>query len=129
MKKTFLLILLSLSTYLVSYSQNSQSNFRELNHEKFSFKQRQNIFDALDIVALEGLENDTIYIKKFDNIEEFLNLNLGDTKLFQNQDNLKFIPNPETIYSMRIVKPIGNYPIQIHKPDSTKNYTLLIKDF
>jgi hypothetical protein len=46
-----------------------------------------------------------------------------------NQDQIYSVQNTEPVYTLRIVKPTGNYPIQIYEPDSSKKYTLLIKEF
>lgn len=83
----------------------------------------------MDSIPFKGFGNDTIYIKKYDSLDQFPDLNLGETNLFQNQDNLEIITNPEPRYSMRIMKPSGNYPMKVYEPDSTKNYTLLIKEY
>lgn len=61
--------------------------------------------------------------------------NSADTKasmlnqLKLNQDQIYFVPNPEQIYALRILKPVGNHHMKIYEPDTTKNYTLLIKKF
>ncbi|PZX47817.1 hypothetical protein [Algoriphagus chordae] len=129
MKKQILVILLTISTYAVSFSQGYQTKFRELTQEKPTYEHQENVLDSLASAPITGLDNDTIYIKKFDNIDRYLDLKLDDYKLFRNQDKLNIISNTEPVYTLQIMKPTGNYPIQIYKPDSTKQYTVLIKDF
>ena len=78
-----------------------------------------------DSVPVSGLFNDSIYIKKFDSLEELLYPNRGEIPRNIDQENLRIIQNPQTVYSLRIIKPSGNYPIKIHEPDATKKHTLL----
>ncbi|MEB2774125.1 hypothetical protein SYJ56_02340 [Algoriphagus sp. D3-2-R+10] len=129
MKALFFLYLINIATCLSVFSQDISSKKYDFNLRLPSYDSSQELNMFQDSFSMKGLQNDTIYFKKFDNPDEFLDLNLGETNLFQNQDNVQFIPNPETVYSLRIMKPSSNYPIQIYKPDSTKKYTLLIKDF
>lgn len=49
--------------------------------------------------------------------------------LYLNQDQIYRVPNSEPVYSLRIVKPTGNYHLKIYEPDPSKNYTLLVKKY
>lgn len=127
MKKLILLSIATLGASLMAFSQNTSPGYNELKNGKFKFEQPQNKLDFLDAIPFKGFGTDTIFIKKYESLDQFPDLNPGETNLFQNQDNLEIITNPEPYYSMRIMKPCGNYPMKVYVPDSTKNYTLLIK--
>ncbi|WPR76644.1 hypothetical protein [Algoriphagus sp. NG3] len=129
MKKPILFTFAILGTSLMAFSQNTSPGYIELKNGKFKLDQPQNKLDFLDTIPFTGLGNDTVYFKKHDTLDQFPSLNLGETNLFQNQDNLDVITNPEPQYSMRIMKPSGNYHIKVYEPDSTKTYTLLIKEY
>ncbi|MCE7054535.1 hypothetical protein LZF95_07610 [Algoriphagus sp. AGSA1] len=128
MKKSILFSFAILGTSLMAFSQNTSPGYSELKNGKFNFEQPQNNRGFLDI-PFKGFGNDTVYFKKYDSLDQFPDLNPGETNLFKNQDNLEIITNPEPKYSMRIIKPSGNYLMKIHEPDSTKNHTLLIKEY
>tara|TARA_R110002020_G_scaffold6289_1_gene26323 strand:- start:124 stop:513 length:390 start_codon:yes stop_codon:yes gene_type:complete len=129
MKKLLLFSVFTLATSIAVFSQTSFSQ------KKFSFENSLDIpnspqpFDTLQSFSPKGFNIDTMFLEQFDSLEKFIDGNQVEKNLFQNQDHLQIVENAETIYSMRIVKPIGNFPIQIHQPDSTKNYTLRIKEF
>lgn len=125
MKKLFLYLLFTVATILPAFSQVISS-------EKYDFKLTLPSYDNL-----KGMEvlKDTVFLdgstqfRKFDNFESFQGLMEKNNNLLYSKDENVVVINPEVVYSLRIVKPSGNYPIQIYKPDSTKNYTLLIKEF
>ncbi|WP_057935920.1 hypothetical protein [Algoriphagus resistens] len=129
MKKLILLSFAILGASLVAFPQSTSPGYKELKNGKFNVGQPQSKLDFLDTMPFKGFGNDTVYMKKYDSLDQFPDLNLGETRLFQNQDNLEIITNPEPHYSMRIMKPSGNYPMKVYEPDSTKNYTLLIKEY
>ncbi|MEB2783954.1 hypothetical protein [Algoriphagus persicinus] len=129
MKALFCLFLINIATCLSAFSQDISSKKYDFNLSLPSYDSSQELNTFQDTFSIKGHQNDTIYFKKFDNLDEFLDLDLGETNLFQNQDNVHIIVNQKPTYSLRIMKPSGNYPIQIYKPDSTKKYTLLIKEF
>ena len=134
MKKLLLFSLFTLTTSIAVFSQTSFSR-KEFTQKKFSFENSLDVpnstqpFDTLQSFSPKGFNIDTMFLEQFDSLEKFIDGNQVEKNLFQNQDHLQIVENTETIYSMRIVKPIGNFPIQIHQPDSTKNYTLRIKEF
>lgn len=125
MKKLFLYVLLSLGTVISAFSQAT-------NPKKYDFKLTLPSYD--NIQGLEVLK-DTVFldgstqIKKFESLEGFPGYMDKNNKLLYSKDENVVVLNPDPVYSLRIVKPSGNYPIQIYKPDSTKNFTLLIKDY
>ena len=135
MKKLLLFSVFTLAISMSVFSQTSFSKKKEFNQKKFSFEKSldipnsKQVFDTLQSFSPKGFNMDTMFLEKFDSLEKFIDDNKAEKNLFQNQDHLQIVENIETIYSMRIVKPIGNFPIHIHQPDSTKNYTLLVKEF
>lgn len=129
MKKVLLITLLSIATCLSAFSQSVSSKKYDLVFTHPTTGDNQKGIHIKNSLPAEILLNDTTYIGKQDSLDEISYPDMGETSLNLNQDNLRIIQNPATIYSLRIVKPSGNYPIQIYEPDSTKNYTLLIKDF
>lgn len=44
-------------------------------------------------------------------------------------DQLYVVQNPNPVYTLRIVEPIGNHHMKLYQPDSSKSYTLQIKNF
>ncbi|MFC5623900.1 hypothetical protein [Algoriphagus winogradskyi] len=125
MKNLFLYILLSVASIIPALSQVT-------NPKKYDFKLTLPSYDNLQ--RLEVLK-DTVFFegstqnKKFESFEGFPGYIDKNNKLLYSQDENIVVINPAPFYSLRIITPSGNYPIQIYKPDSTKNYTLLIKDF
>ncbi len=128
MKKLILLNLLALVTAFAAYSQN-QPTYNELKSSKLLPNPSHYYFDTLNTLPLTKLENDTLIFNQFNKRKDNWELKPGENQLFRNHDNIQLIPNPEILYSIRIMEPSGNFPIQIYRPDSTKNYTLLIKEY
>jgi len=59
--------------------------------------------------------------------KRFLSLKLIDKNLSFGQDLNEIVNTPQTIDNMPCLKPKGYFPMPFYKPDSTVNYTLLIK--
>lgn len=129
MKKLFLYSLFIVATVIPAFSQTTSS-------KKYDFKLNMPSIDTtLELSILEEtmpsfspLDGST-QVRKFDNLEDFLDTMKKNNGLLYTQDESPIVINTNPIYSLRIVKPGGNHPIKIYKPDSTRNYTLLIKEY
>lgn len=129
MKKLFLYLLLSVATGIPAFSQASSS-------KKYDF--RLNL-PSIDTTLESSILNDTVpsfrpsdgsaQFRQFDSLEHFIDTIEKNNGLLYTQDENAVVFNSDPIYSLRIVKPGANHPIKIYKPDSTKNYTLLIKEY
>jgi hypothetical protein len=69
-----------------------------------------------------------IYIPELENKLIFPDLE-GQYFSFRPESGTAVNRNLPNIYRMPIQKPLGNYPMPIHVPDSTIHYTLKIKEF
>ncbi len=85
-----------------------------IDFEKFYFSPPKN-YHNYHLELPENIENYALLQKK-------LNVDLT-------RDQFSIIQNSEPLYTLRIMKPTGNHHMKIYEPDSTKNYTLLIKKF
>lgn len=128
MKKILLITLLSIATCLSAFSQSVSSKKYDLVFTHPTTGDNQKGIHIKNSFPAEKLLNDTTYIGKQDSLDEISYPDMGETSLNLNQDNLGIILNTATNYPLRIFKPTGNYPIQIYSSDSTRTYTLLIKE-
>ncbi len=129
MKKLFLYVLFSAAIAIPAFSQVISSQKYDFKLTLPSFENIKELEILKDTVYLSGSFDNSIQFRKFHNPADFQDsLGKGNHLLFQHDENV-IVTNSKPIYSLRIMKPNGNYPIQIYKPDSTKNYTLLIKEF
>ena len=125
MKTLLLFLAFGVATIVPAFCQVS-------NLEKYDFKLDLPSYDnhlgkilSGDMINSQG----EIQLRQFKNLDDFLEKMENNPQLLYRNDRNEVVENPDLVYSLRIVKPTGNYPIQISKPDTTKNYTLLIKKF
>ncbi|REG92808.1 hypothetical protein [Algoriphagus antarcticus] len=130
MKKLFVLFLIfeviSLSSYCQGFiPRNLAPELKSLQLDTsldFSAKN-----DSIDFGEFYFSPPKNYQLELPDTIDNYARL-LKELNVDLTQDQIYIVQNPEPVYTLRIVKPIGNYPIKIYEPDSTEKYTLLIKE-
>ena len=125
MKTLLLFLAFGVATIVPAFCQVSNS-------EKYEFKLNlpsyaNNLGKILSGDTINSLGE--IQLGQFKNLDNFLEKMENNPQLLYRKDRNDLVENPDPVYSLRIVKQTGNYPIQIYKPDTTKNYTLMIKKF
>ncbi|MDR7130748.1 hypothetical protein J2X69_003105 [Algoriphagus sp. 4150] len=130
MKKLLLFLLFASTACIPVFSQAISSKKYDFTLTPPSSEYGQNLYESNREFTQNGLINDSIPFpfKKFDGLG-LSSPSIGDTNLLYHKDQNQLVENPEKLYSLRIFKPSGNHPIQIYEPDSTKNFTLLIKEY
>lgn len=118
--KVLLLFILCHITCFSAYSQTHIPKQLKFYHRNYTFDQGGHFYQTPDSMSKNSPFSDTLFNKKIEP---------GNEIPLYNRDEIQIFQNPETIYSMRIVKPEGNFPMRVYIPDSTKNYSLLIKEF
>ncbi|SFU12852.1 hypothetical protein SAMN04489724_4159 [Algoriphagus locisalis] len=129
MKKFLSYLLFTLATALPALSQSISSNKYDFNLSLPSLEEIQGLNSWQDTLPSINSWDNSAQLRQFDSTGSFLDKTARNNKLLYRQDENEIVLNTEPIYSLRIITPGGNHPIQIYKPDSTKNYTLLIKEF
>ncbi|RAI94110.1 hypothetical protein [Algoriphagus yeomjeoni] len=124
MKKLFLYMVFTITTIVPAFSQSISSQIYDFNLDLPTFESDL----EFDLAQGSSKSSEAIQFRQFKNLEDFQNT-IENKNLPYRQDENLVVVNPDPVYSLRILKPTGNYPIQVYKPDSTKNYTLLIKKF
>ncbi|WP_425638352.1 hypothetical protein ACPUEN_03040 [Algoriphagus yeomjeoni] len=125
MKKLFLFTFFTAVTLVSAFSQSNSSQIYDFNLDLPTFESDLEFELGQD----SNKSSEVIQFRQFKNLDDFRNRIEKNNNLLYTQDENLVVINPDPIYSLRIVKPTRNFPIQIYKPDSTKNYTLLIKEF
>ncbi|WP_192349780.1 hypothetical protein [Algoriphagus sp. Y33] len=128
MKELLLFLIFTSVTCISAFSQAISSKKYDLNFTPHTMDYSQNFHKIQDSTAQNGLFNDSFPFKEFDGLG-LLNPSIGDTNLLYFKDQNQLVENPEKLYTLRIFKPSGDHPIQIYEADSSKNFTLLIKEY
>ena len=129
MKKFLTYVFFTLATAIPALSQSSSSSKYDFNLSLPSLDKIQGLNGWQDTIPTLGSLDISALFKQFDSSRNFLDKTVKNNKLLYRQDENEIVLNTEPFYSLRIVTPRGNHPIQIYKPDSTKNYTLLLKEY
>ena len=124
MRKILLLAVLIAGYYLTTFSQVMGQLQIDTTFKNFTFKNNTTgllHFPSVDI-------NGQLFSPK--NGMNFLYPKFGDKKnLAFGRKQIMHVILPNSMDNMRCLKPQGFFPMPICKPDSTVNYTLLIKKF
>lgn len=123
MKKILLMTVLVIGYYLPTFSQLKSKLQFDTRLKNFSFNDT-NTFGHIDFNDFNGLlnghkdERDFLFPNKL----AYKNLHFG-------QNSSGIVKTPQPLANMPCIKPNGLFPMPIYKPDSSINYTLLIKKY
>lgn len=121
MKKILSLIILMTGVYLSSFSQSKHSLQTEsFNH--FSPTMDMERFRLGD-TSLKGSLSNTL------NGKNFLYSKFPEKYRSFSQNQMGSLSNAQFFGNMPCLKPQGNFPMPVYKPDSTLRFSLLIKKY
>jgi len=121
MKKALVLAIVIIGYQLPTFSQSNSQLQLDTARVKIGYNNNTKIFGHLD----------TLDYKQFLNQSEphtyLLKPKMADKNVHIGQLSKGKIITPHAIDNMPCLDPQGSFPMKIYKPDSTFNYTLLIK--
>ena len=125
--------ILLLTTLIIGYSLPTFSQFdNRLQNSRFQIDTTVKPLSSNNGITSFGL-SDSMDIKKMFNDtlkdKRDLPLKLTDKNLSFGQDMREIIQTPQAFDNMPCLKPKGDFPMPVYKPDSTVKYTLLIKRY
>jgi hypothetical protein len=131
MKNLLLFLLFNIATILSAFAQGFIPKKIAPELKSFELNSNPDFSTKNDSIDFEKFyfsppKNNSLHlpetIKNYPLLQKKLNLDLT-------RDQFYIVQNSEPVYTLRIVEPTGNHHMKIYEPDSSKNYTLLIKKF
>jgi hypothetical protein len=115
MKSLLLIPAIFLGFHSIGFSQSQSTNNEKLKMPQYTFEGLKPL-DFPNSIGKMSPMGDTVKLKGFN----LPNPELGKFQLAE---------IPTQVSKMPVFVPKGNYPMLIHEPDSTVNYTLQIKKY